>query len=120
MSSPDKTRLGVLRLLDMLALAYPVLSSARLRAFAGHRWLQPLEACGRHSLEVFAVGCILALFGRLLFRTGGAGLEMQIAVNAVGLATMGMVALWLEGRRRAPWRKAPIGAPALIAAAAIS
>jgi hypothetical protein len=64
-----------------------------------------LEACGRHSLEVFAVGCVLALFGRLLFRTFGAGPAMQITVNAVGLAIMCLVGLWLDRRRHAPLRQ---------------
>jgi hypothetical protein len=102
---PDKTHLGLLRLLDMLALAYLLLSSARLRALAGNRSLRLLEACGRHSLEVFAVGCVLALCGRLLFRTVDAGLELQIMVNAVGIATMCLVGLWLERRQHAPLRK---------------
>jgi hypothetical protein len=93
----------------MLALAYLLLSSARLRALAGNRALRLLEACGRHSLEVFAVGCVLALFGRLLFRTVDVGIELQIAVNAVGIATMCLVGLWLERRRYAPVRKAPVG-----------
>jgi len=101
MPTPDKTHLDALRLLDMLALTYLLLSSARLRAFADSRLLRPLEACGRHSLEVFAVGCILALFGRLLFRTFGAGLDMQIVVNAAGLVTMCLVGLWLERRHHA-------------------
>jgi hypothetical protein len=102
MSPPDKTHLGILRLLDMLALAYLVFSSGRMRAFAGCRWLQPLEACGRHSLEVFAAGCVVALFGRLLFRITAPTLEMQIAINAVGMATMCLVAWWLERRRHRP------------------
>ena len=105
MPTPDKTHLDVLRILDMLALTYLILSSTRLRILAGSRSLRLLEACGRHSLEVFAVGCVLALFGRLLFRTFGTGLAMQIAVNAVGLSIMCLVVLWLERRRRAPVRQ---------------
>jgi hypothetical protein len=102
---PDKTHLSALRLLNMLALTYLLLSSTRLRVLASLRALRPLEACGRHSLEVFSGGCILALFGRLLFRTGGAGLEMQVAVNAVGIAAMCLLGLYLERRREAPLRK---------------
>ncbi|MDB5393393.1 MAG: protein of unassigned function [Rhodospirillales bacterium] len=122
MPPPDKTHLGAPRLLDILALAYVLLSSAKLRILAGKRWLRPLEACGRHSLEVFGVGCILALFGRLLFSTDGAGLEMQIAVNALGLATMCLVGFWLERRRFASSRKtlATPGVAASATAAATS
>jgi hypothetical protein len=99
---PDKTQLPVLRVLDILALAYLLLSSVWLRSFAGWRIFRPLEVCGRHSLEVFAVGCIVALFGRLLFRTYGAGLETQIAINVIGVAMMCLVGVCLEkGRMRA-------------------
>ena len=97
--APDKTQLAAVRILNILALAYLLLSSPALRALAGRRFFRPLEACGRHSLEVFAVGCICSLFGRLLFLTYGAGLEMQIAINVVGLATMFLVGLWLARRR---------------------
>ena len=107
MEAPDKTQLAAVRILNILALAYLLLSSPALRAFAGRAFLRPLDACGRHSLEVFAVGCICSLFGRLLFRTYGSGLEMQIAVNMVGLATMFLVGLGLERRRYAPLRQTP-------------
>jgi hypothetical protein len=61
---------------------------------------------------VFAVGCILALFGRLLFRTFGVGFVMQIAVNAIGLATTFLVGLWLERGRYAPLRNTPVSGAA--------
>ncbi len=99
LATPDKTQLAVLRLLDILALAYLLLGSAWLRAFAGWRILRPLEVCGRHSLEVFSIGCIVALFGRLLFRTYGAGLDTQIAINVVGITMMCLVGMCLEKRR---------------------
>jgi hypothetical protein len=99
MASPDKTQLAAVRILNILALAYPLLSSPGLRAIAGRRFFRPLEACGRHSLEVFAAGCICALFGRLLFRTYGAGFDTQVAINVIGLAMMCVVGLWLERRR---------------------
>lgn len=100
MAWPSKTHLGLLRLLDISALAYLVFSSDRLRALSGRRWLRPLTACGRHSLEVFATGCVLALLGRLLFRSHGSGLELQIAVNAVGVATLFLVGWRLDRARR--------------------
>jgi hypothetical protein len=99
MAAPDKTQLAAVRILNILALAYPLLSSPGLHALAGRRFFRPLEACGRHSLEVFAAGCICALFGRLLFRTYGAGFDIQVAINVIGLALMCMLGLWLERRR---------------------
>jgi hypothetical protein len=82
-----------------LALAYVLLSSRWLRAFAGERMFRPLEICGRHSLEVFAVGCVAALFGRLVFRTYGAGPGAQIAINALGVVAMFLAAAWFEKHR---------------------
>jgi hypothetical protein len=104
---PDKTSLNILRLLDMLALAYLILSSEKARLFAHQSRLRPIEACGRHSLEVFAAGCVLALFGRLLFRTFGPTLPMQIAVNAIGLIGMCLLGLYLERQRKLARRKLP-------------
>jgi hypothetical protein len=99
LAAPDKTQLAALRIFDVLALAYLVFSSASLRALAGQRIFAPLRACGRHSLEVFAVGCVFALLGRLLFRTYGAGLEIQITINIIGIAMMCLVAACLEKGR---------------------
>jgi hypothetical protein len=99
MAAPDKTQLAAVRILNILALAYPLLSSPGLHALAGRRFFRPLEACGRHSLEVFAAGCICALFGRLVFRTYGAGFDTQVAINVIGLAMMCTLGLWLERRR---------------------
>jgi hypothetical protein len=108
MEAPDKTQLAAVRILNILALAYLLLSSPRLRSLAGRRFLRPLEACGRHSLEVFAVGCICALFGRLLFRTYGDGFDTQVAINVIGLTMMCLVGLWLERRRMQVGGKAGI------------
>jgi hypothetical protein len=107
---PDKTSLNILRLLDMLALAYLVLSSEKMRLLARHRLLRPFEACGRHSLEVFAAGCVFALFGRLIFRTYGPGPLLQIAVNAIGLIGMCLLALYLERRRELAHSRVPASA----------
>jgi hypothetical protein len=49
MVAPDKTQLAAVRILDILALAYPLLSSPGLRALAGRRLIRPLEACRRHA-----------------------------------------------------------------------
>ena len=111
MAAPDKTQLAAVRILNILALAYPLLSSPGLRALAGRRFFRPLEACGRHSLEVFAVGCICALFGRLLFRTYGVGFDTQVAINVIGLVMMCMVGLWLERRSMRSGGKAGIATP---------
>jgi hypothetical protein len=103
----DKSHLAWPRILDILALFYLLFSSKAVRSFAASRWLRPLELCGRHSLEVFTTGCLLALIGRLVFRTGGGGVEMQIVVNVIGLGVMMLTGFW---RERA--KVAAAGAPA--------
>ncbi|HEU5276918.1 MAG TPA: OpgC domain-containing protein [Xanthobacteraceae bacterium] len=98
---PDKTTLAPLRLVNILAVAYLALSSDGFRVMAAWRVFRPIDLCGRHSLEVFATGCVAALFGRLAFRTFGAGPALQILVNAVGFAAMWSVAAYFEARKAA-------------------
>jgi hypothetical protein len=103
LASPDKSRLNWLRILDVLALFYLLMSPARIHTLAASRWLRAVEACGKHSLEVFTLSCVVALFGRLVFRTDGFGLENQLLVNGVGIAVMCGAGLWLEhGRSTKP------------------
>ncbi len=113
---PDKTNLSLLRLLHVVAVVYLVLSSPRLMTVLRGRLLAPVvacvEACGRHSLEVFSLGTLLALLGRLSFRTYGFDEPMQALVNGLGLAAMIGVALTLEhtshrGRKAASAASAP-------------
>jgi hypothetical protein len=104
LSWPNKTDLAPLRLLDILALAYLLFSTDRVRIIAASPLLRPVNVCGRHSLEVFSVGCIAALFGRLMFRTYGPGPASQVAVNVIGFVAMWLVAIYLD-RRQASRRR---------------
>ena len=98
----EKTVLAPLRLLDILAFVYLALTSTRLRALADRPLVLPIIACGKHSLEVFAVGTLLSLIGRLLFETFGTPLSLQILVNGVGLGVLFWVGHALEAGRFAP------------------
>ena len=80
----EKTILAPLRLLDILAFVYIALTSQWLRAVAVRPVVAPIIACGKHSLEVFAVGTLLSLIGRLVFETFGTPLSLQLLVNGVG------------------------------------
>ncbi len=113
MAAPDKSSLSPLRLLDILALFHLVFSSERLRVVAKHRFARALEACGKNSLEIFALGCLLALFGRLVFRTWGRGWPLLTMVNLTGLVTMCAAALWLERMRTRRATVAPQGCSTL-------
>ncbi|MBV8827027.1 MAG: OpgC domain-containing protein [Bradyrhizobiaceae bacterium] len=109
---PDKTSLATLRLIHILALTYLLFSSDRVRAISASPLLRPVDVCGRHSLEVFSIGCVAALFGRLIFRTYGPGLVAQIGVNAIGFAAMGLLAIYLDHRQVQRRRKAEAVRPA--------
>ncbi len=107
MAQPDKSRLNWLRIIDVLCLFYMAMSSGWVRSLSEKAWLRPVAACGQHSLEVFSFGCVLALFGRLVFRTDGVNLVTEVGVNLVGLTAMCAAALWLShGRQVARARKA--------------
>ena len=98
MASSDKTHLEVFRILDILALMQVIFSARLSRELARHWTARAFEACGRHSLDIFALGCLLALLGRLVFRTFGRGWALQVGINAGGLVLMCLAALWLESR----------------------
>ncbi|NHO33142.1 OpgC family protein [Acetobacter fallax] len=97
--SPDKSTLAPLRLLDVMAIFYLVQSSTLARRFAETRFGQALALCGRHSLEVFTVGTILDLFGRLIFTTFGDAWLLQITINIAGLAILYGVTVVYERKR---------------------
>ena len=97
---PDKGHVVPLRLIDMLALTYLLFSSEAVRRLSSHRLLHPLDACGRHSLEIFAAGCLAALIGRVLYRSFDAVWPLQIAVNLSGIVLMLGLGLLLDARAR--------------------
>ena len=100
-----KTYVSPWRLLNVLAAIYIVLTSARMTAVARWAAFGPVVACGRHSLPVFALGCVLALFGRLIFRTAGVTIPMQVLVNAVGIGLLLALGLALDARKAARARR---------------
>jgi hypothetical protein len=102
MEPPDKTQLAPLRLLHALALVYVALSWSGWSGTNRSLLLRGLEVCGRHSLEVFSLGTVLALIARLAFRTYDIGWEMQVIVNVVGIGGMVGLAVLLERGRRQP------------------
>lgn len=114
LATPDKTNLSPLSLLDVLALGYLVLSSRWLSVVVRRPAFAALEACGKHSLEVFSLGTLLSLLGQLAMQTFGTGLSMQAAVNLLGLAAMFGLGLALErGHFRMPAQPAKLAFAAL-------
>jgi hypothetical protein len=85
----DKTNLHPLRLIHFLALAtivrrlvpnqWPV---RRLRLF------RPVLVCGRHSLQVFCLGVLLAFVAHVVILEISSTMKMQVLVSAIGIAAM--------------------------------
>ena len=98
----DKTTLSPLRLANVLALVLLALSSDWFRRVAEERLLRPLALMGRHSLEVFALGSVLTVFGGLTVRTYGSDWVVQLGVNTIGIGLQIALAVWLS--QRAPTR----------------
>ncbi len=99
LGNEPKTYVSPWRLANVLAIAYLVLTSKLMVRVARLRILSPVVACGRNSLPVFALGCVLALVGRLIFRTAGVTVPAQVLVNVVGLGAILALGLALDARR---------------------
>jgi hypothetical protein len=98
----SKSDLGLLRLLNVLALALLVARLVKPQAsYLAGSMARPFVLCGRHSLHVFCLGVLLAVIGRLVVNEYLGGVIMRIAVAVIGIAIMiGMASLmeWFEGR----------------------
>lgn len=98
----SKTDLGLLRFINVLALALLVARLVKPQAsYLTGSVGRPFVRCGRHSLHVFCLGILLAVIGRLVINEYFGGVTMQLAVAVVGIAIMiGMASLmdWFEGR----------------------
>jgi len=91
----DKPDLDILRLLHFIALA---VIAVRLvpKDWPGlqSRWAYPLILCGRHSLEIFCLGVLLAFAGYFVLAELHGSLPMHFALAFLGFAIMTGVA-WL-------------------------
>ena len=91
-----KTFVSPWRLCNVLAMTFLALTSPTLASLARHAILKPVLACGRNSLQVFALGCIVALVGRLTFRSYGVTTLTQVLVNTIGLGSMLLLGVILD------------------------
>lgn len=104
----DKTDLGVLRLVNFLALAHVVVARVqRDSAWLGSSWCVPIVRCGQHSLEIFCFGIFLSVAGHALLAEYGRGKFSEAVVSLGGIAILLSVAgflAWSKRRERAPRR----------------
>ncbi len=96
----DKTNLAAARVVHLLALIWLVLrclgpEARLLRSRVG----SGLAVIGRHSLEVFCAGVILAIAGQIILAETSFALWVQLLVNLTGitiLAGLGMFLSWYK------------------------
>jgi len=98
----DKTNLAPLRLFSFLMLALATVYFVRPdSAFLRWRVVAPVVLCGQHSLYVFCLGIILAVFGHFVLAEFYGTLLMQAAVDIIGFAAMIGTAAMLAWFKRA-------------------
>jgi hypothetical protein len=93
----SKTDLGILRLMNVLAVALLVANLVHVRArFLTSPAAWPFIICGRNSLYIFCLGILLSVLGHLVLNELFGGLAMQFAVSIAGVVIMIAVAALLE------------------------
>ncbi|AZO81197.1 hypothetical protein BLM15_04520 [Bosea sp. Tri-49] len=85
----DKTNLAWPRVAHLVALAWLVLrflkpDASLLKGMVGRR----LASLGRHSLEVFCAGIVLAITGQIILAETSFALLMQLIVNLSGITIL--------------------------------
>ena len=110
----SKTELGIIRLVNVLAVALLVANLIPVRArFLRSSAAWPFLICGRNSLYIFCLGILLSVLGHLVLNEFFGGVAMQFAVSVAGVAIMiGVAALleWLVAAQGTPGGGA-VGAP---------
>ncbi len=93
----NKNNLSPLRLVSFLALVVLVATHVRPNArFLGSAAARPLVLCGQQSLEIFCLSILLSALGHFILAEYDSAIGMQLAVNAVGIATMVLIAKMID------------------------
>ncbi|MGE0008469.1 MAG: OpgC family protein [Parvibaculaceae bacterium] len=98
----DKGFVAWPRLLHVLALGYVVMMSPLGRLMHQIPKTNFITAMGRHSLPVFCVGSLLSMTGAILRHEWGGSFAHDTLIIAAGLTLLGLLALFLDGRKPAP------------------
>ena len=93
----DKTNLGLIRFVNIFAIALLVghMIHPQGRFFCS-RIARPFILCGRHSLPIFCLSVVLAVFGQLILNEIFGRWPMQLAVSTTGVAIMVGLAAMLD------------------------
>ena len=108
-TNQDKTFLALPRFAHALSLAYVLSCLPFVVTVAESRWTAPLRLMGRHGLQVFAAGTLLALLFQTVVQTHPHLLWPAIVLPPLGLALQLMLAWGREASARSArrGRKAP-------------
>ena len=101
-ASISKQNLSLWRVAHIAALA--LLAAALIPRHARwleRPWAQWIINCGSHSLPIFCLGIVLSVTAFVVLIESGSSLWLQIAVNVVGIAIMGLTAWKLAQQKRA-------------------
>jgi hypothetical protein len=93
----EKTFLSPLRVLNVFALAYAFSFAVSAQAWAlKTAGAAPFVTCGRHSLETYCIGVVLAVGGYVAVAQGGGGALTYVAVNIGGAVGQFLIAGMFE------------------------
>ncbi|WP_029009730.1 OpgC family protein [Azospirillum halopraeferens] len=95
----SKTDLHPLRLLHFLALALCAAALVPRGSWLDHPLSARMRLIGRHSLEVFCLGVILAPLADVVNTVAGDGIPVQVATGLAGVAMMVALARLIEWSR---------------------
>lgn len=98
----DKGFVAWTRLFHVLALGYVVMMSPLGRLMHQIPKTNFLTAMGRHSLPVFCVGSLLSMVGAIVRHEWGGSFAHDTLIIVTGLTVMGLLALFLDGRKPVP------------------
>lgn len=97
----DKAYLSPWRLVNIVALGYLALILLLPQSnWLTRAWARGVGHCGRHSLEIFALGTVLSFAGWIFLVETGNGLLAQAVVNAIGISILWGTAWALAQRTR--------------------
>ncbi len=107
----SKNYLSVWRYLHILALAYLVASLVPANsAWLKQPWAASIVTCGKHSLEIFALGTLLSFLGWIAMAELGPSGFIELLVNIAGMGALGWAA-WHLSQRKLQQRRSAASAP---------
>ena len=101
----SKNYLSAWRYLHILALAYLAGSLVPVNAaWLKQPWAAAIVTCGKHSLEIFALGTLLSFLGWIALAELGPGDAVELVVNIAGMGALSWTA-WHLSRRKLQQRR---------------